>query len=73
MAFTIQPNVFEWGPLGGKMLFGSAAPTLAAEGPYNVMDVIVNTVPTAGGTFAWVCTSAGTGATATFKTVVISS
>jgi hypothetical protein len=71
MAFAIQPQVIQWGPVGAKMLFGSATPTLASEGPYAVGDIIVNTAPTAGGTFAWVCTTAGTGAVAVFKAIAV--
>jgi len=48
---------------------GTAAPTVATEGPFMVGDIVWNTVPAAGGAtyMGWVCTTAGTGATATFK------
>lgn len=37
--------------------YGSAAPT---TGPHIIGDTVYNTDPTSGGTFAWVCTAAGT-------------
>lgn len=53
-------------PNGNTIGFGSAAPTVGA---HKVGDCIINTAPTAGGTFAWVCTTAGT--PGTFKAVAI--
>lgn len=49
--------------------YGTAAPSDANEGPFMVGDEVINTAPAAGGSSyrGWVCTTAGTGATATFK------
>lgn len=44
-------------PTGTTLSFGTAAPT---TGAHKVGEVIINTAPTAGGTFAWACTTAGT-------------
>jgi hypothetical protein len=46
---------------------GTAAPT---AGTYAVGDTVYNSAPTAGGVFAWVCTTAG--APGTWKAVAIS-
>jgi len=69
MAF--QTLVEQWGPFN-KRMWGTAAPTLATEGPFSVGDVIINTAPTAGGTYSWVCTTAGSGSTSVWKTVALS-
>ena len=44
-------------PAGTRITYGTAYPT---AGTYKVGDTVINTVPTAGGTYAWVCTTAGT-------------
>jgi hypothetical protein len=53
-------------PQDKRWIFGAASPT---TGTWAVGDVVFNTVPTAGGTFCWVCTTAGT--SGTWKAVVI--
>lgn len=68
---AMQPAIFQWGPLNSQY-FGTAAPTLAGEGPFKVGDVIFNTAPAAAGVYMWVCTTAGTGATAVWKTLTLS-
>jgi hypothetical protein len=67
---ALQTLVEQWGPFN-KRLWGTAPPTLATEGPYAVGDVIVNTAPTAGGTYCWVCTTAGQGNVAVFKAIAV--
>ena len=45
-------------PAGKRILLaGTAAPT---TGTWAVGDTVLNSAPSAGGTFAWVCTTAGT-------------
>lgn len=44
-------------PNGNVVKFAAAAPV---SGTYKVGDIVFNTAPTAGGTFAWSCTTAGT-------------
>ena len=44
-------------PQGKTIAFAAAAPT---TGAHKVGEIVFNTVPTAGGTFAWSCTTAGT-------------
>lgn len=70
MAQTFQAAPFQWGEVN-QMWFASAIPSAATDGPFKVGDWIVNTAPTAGGTAVWICTTAGTGATGTFKAVSI--
>jgi len=43
-------------PNDNRISFGSAAPT---TGTAKVGDIVINTAPTAAGTFAWACTTAG--------------
>lgn len=74
MAQRVLPETFLL--LGGDgptfyLSAGNSAPTQAGDGTFKVMDVIWNTAPAAGGTAFWVCTTAGNGATATFKGVAI--
>lgn len=54
-------------PTGATRSYGTAAPT---DGAHIVGDTVINTVPSASGVYAWVCTTAGT--PGTWKTVVIS-
>lgn len=44
-------------PAGNSITFGASVPT---TGTHKVGDVVINTAPTAGGVFAWACTTAGT-------------
>lgn len=44
-------------PRGNTVKFGSAAPT---TGTWKIGDIVINTVPSAGGAFAWSCSVAGT-------------
>lgn len=55
-------------PADTKLTFGAAAPT---TGTYKLGDIVLNTAPTAGGTFAWSCTAAGT--PGTWKAVALGS
>ena len=48
--------------------YGTAVPSAAGDGYFQVGDRVINTAPATGQPYAWVCTVAGTGATATFKT-----
>jgi hypothetical protein len=68
MAQAAQPAPVQFGEIN-KMWFYSAVPSLASDGPFAVGDWIINTSPSNGGTAFWVVTAAGTGATATFRTV----
>ena len=65
---AMQAYVEQFGPLN-KRFFANAVPSLAGEGPFAVGDRIENIAPTTAGVSYWVCTVAGNGATATFKTV----
>jgi len=67
------PNFQPFGSSGPNVWLSTsnAAPSSAGDGYFNVGDWVINTAPAAGGTLLWVCTGAGTGATATFKAVVI--
>jgi hypothetical protein len=53
-------------PTGSVIRFGAAEPT---TGTGKVGDTVINTAPSAGGVFAWVCTTAGT--PGTWKAVAI--
>ena len=68
MAQTGQSAPFQWGQIN-QLWFFSAIPTLASDGPFKVGDWVINSTPTTGGVAVWICTVAGTGATATFKTL----
>lgn len=75
MAGTVKPPVFQL--LGGDgptfyLSTDANPPSHAGDGTFKVGDVVWNSAPTAGGVLCWVVTGAGNGATATFKTVVIS-
>jgi len=70
MAF--QPGAFQWGPLN-QLWYSTTAPASASEGPFKVGDWVILTNPTASNPVIYVCTVAGTGATATFKTISLSS
>ncbi len=69
MATGITYDV-NWGP-NNRMYWGTGVPTVAGDGVFMVGDVIINTVPTAGGTDRWVCTTGGAGGTAVFKAVAL--
>lgn len=52
---------------GPKICYSTAPPT---AGQWNVGDEVINTSPTAGGTYKWVCVTAGTaGVDAVFKSI----
>jgi hypothetical protein len=53
-------------PTGARRSYGTAAPT---AGKWGVGDTVINTVPTAGGVYCWVCVTAGT--PGTWKSVAI--
>jgi len=75
MAGTVQAYVdTPFGPSGPRFYISTDnnPPSHAGDGSFGVGDVIWNSAPAAGGTLLWVCTTAGTGATATFKAVAIS-
>lgn len=75
MAGTVKVPVFSLlGPDGPDFYLSTDnnPPSHAGDGNFNLGDIIWNSAPTAGGTLLWVCTTAGTGATATFKGVAIS-
>lgn len=42
-----------------RELFGTAPPSSASDGSYEVGDIVWNTAPTAGGYIGWVCVAAG--------------
>ncbi len=70
MPAAIQPPVMLW--WGSKRVFLSAAgapPSQVGDGVFQVGDLIINDTPTAGGIWAWVCTTAGPGGTAVFSTM----
>ena len=74
MAGTVKVPIFQlFGEAGPDFYMSTDAnpPSHAGDGNFNVGDIIWNSAPTAGGVLLWVCTGAGTGATATFKTVSI--
>jgi len=76
MAGSVLPPVFTpFGPDGPNVYLSKDAnpPSHAGDGSFDLGDWVINTAPTAGGTLLWVCTGAGTGATATFKAVAIAS
>lgn len=64
-------HITPWSSEGPSIYSGSAYPTAAGQGTYNVGDWIVNTAPTAGGTAAWVCTAAGS--PGTWKVIALAS
>lgn len=75
MAGTIRPELITpFGPSGPTWYLSTDnnPPSHAGDGNFNVGDRIINIAPAAGGTAEWICTAAGTGATATFKAVAIS-
>lgn len=51
-----------------RKYYGDAYPT-ATDFTYAVGDILINTAPTAGGTYAWVCTTGG--APGTWKAIAI--
>jgi hypothetical protein len=53
-------------PTGAVTSHGTAAPT---SGDHKVGDTVINTAPSAGGVYCWVCTAAGN--PGTWKTVAI--
>lgn len=53
-------------PNDNRVSFAAAAPT---TGTAKVGDIVFNTAPTAGGTFAWSCTTAGS--PGTWKAVAV--
>ena len=71
MAAAVKPPIFLLGTAQLYMSDTGAPPSAAGDGNFVVGDIILNSVPTAGGTFCWVCTTAGPGGTAVFKTVAI--
>jgi hypothetical protein len=60
----VAPEVARLGYM--TIWFATAIPSLAGEGPFEVGDWVIHTDAAVGEPPAWVCTAAGTGATATF-------
>ena len=61
-------DVIQTTGIGGKMVMRAAAAPTDADQTYEVGDQVLNSAPAAGGTLGWVCTTAGAGGTAVFKT-----
>jgi hypothetical protein len=58
MAAAIEASRFQWGPFA-SMYFGTTYPTASTDGTFALGDVIINTAPTTGGIFCYVCITAG--------------